>query len=437
MRTRVVVQSRLSSSRLPGKALMTVGGMPLIELVARRASRSGFEVVVATSVESYDDRIAEHLQRVGISVVRGDLDDVLGRFIQATADLDDTDRVIRLTGDNPVGDAALVQEMLDEMAGTGHDYGRVDIDHTPEGLGVEAFSVGSLRRAAAEATDSYDREHVTPWIRRTLGEYLFVPKAAFGDPTIYRCTTDCLHDYDRVSRLFDGVADPVDVPWRDLMGKLDDMVQGYGTLAVDTGRARRLTSVILGVDRLEGAPGDVVRDCFASAVNRGISSVLLRLGQAPIVATGTLPGLRQRLTALIRLDDGAGHPEAPLERAFAHLGQRRAEVVLAAPTVSDDAWETLRGYHRDGVVAELGLSVGSPSEIPAEPRDGQTAILVNVAASDDLTGLRDAKDAGLLVVATIEDPAQTATVLGAGADAVVAVPASAADLEGALAAASN
>ena len=80
-RTRVVIQSRLNSSRLPGKALMTIGGMPLIELVARRASRDGHEVVVATSEEQYDTRIFDHLARVDIPAMRGSLDDVLGRFV--------------------------------------------------------------------------------------------------------------------------------------------------------------------------------------------------------------------------------------------------------------------------------------------------------------------------------------------------------------------
>ena len=65
-RTRIVIQSRLSSSRLPGKALMLIGGMPLVELVARRAARSGHEVVVATSTEPYDDRIARHCAAAGL-----------------------------------------------------------------------------------------------------------------------------------------------------------------------------------------------------------------------------------------------------------------------------------------------------------------------------------------------------------------------------------
>ena len=147
-RTRVVIQSRLSSSRLPGKALLTIAGMPLVELVARRASRSGHEVVVATSEEQDDGRIAEHLRSVGMPVVRGPLDDVLGRFVLATADLDPADRVVRLTGDNPVADADLVDELLAAVDASGHTYGRVDIDRVPEGLGAEVFSVGALRLAA-------------------------------------------------------------------------------------------------------------------------------------------------------------------------------------------------------------------------------------------------------------------------------------------------
>ncbi|MGL5851560.1 MAG: cytidylyltransferase domain-containing protein, partial [Phycicoccus sp.] len=90
---RVVVQSRLSSSRLPGKALLTTAGMPLVELVARRAARSGHEVVVATSVEATDERVVATLARAGIATVRGSLDDVLGRFVAATADLADDDLV--------------------------------------------------------------------------------------------------------------------------------------------------------------------------------------------------------------------------------------------------------------------------------------------------------------------------------------------------------
>lgn len=438
MRTRVVIQSRLSSSRLPGKALMTVAGMPLIELVARRASRSGFEVVVATSVEAYDDRIAQHLERVGIRVVRGGLDDVLGRFVLATADLYDEDRVIRLTGDNPVTDASLVQEMLDEMAGTGFDYGRVDIDHAPEGLGAEAFSVASLRRADAEATAAYDREHVTPWIRRTLGEYLFVPRAAYADPVIYRCTTDCLHDYDRVSRLFDGVADPVGVSWREIFARLHTMISGFGALAVASGRRGRITTVLLGAASLRNVGGEVLRDTFAAAVDRGVSHAFVGPGLARTVALGTLPGLRQRLGTMLVLS-GAADARAELEESFAHLQGRGAAAVFDPSTEAGPAWDALLGYVEEGVVGALGVMAPSVAAVPGAARPGQSMLAVPVGPEDgDLSRLRVAAEGGLVVIAVLRshDPVLVGRLLASGHVHAVAVqPASVTELAESLGAA--
>lgn len=218
--TRVVIQSRLNSTRLPGKAMLELAGMPLIELVARRAARAGHDVVVATSTQRGDDRIARCVGRCGIRVVRGSLGDVLGRFGEASADLRPDDQVVRLTGDNPVVDADLVDELLEAIERSGHRYGRVDIGQVPEGLGAEGFTVGDLRRACAEATTAFDREHVTPWLRRELGELLFVPEGAPTDLVAHRTTVDTLDDYVRVATLFDDVPDPVAAPWRDLTARL-------------------------------------------------------------------------------------------------------------------------------------------------------------------------------------------------------------------------
>lgn len=390
---------------------MRVGGMPLIELVARRASRSGFEVVVATSVEAYDDRIAQHLSRVGLPVVRGPLDDVLGRFIDGTKDMDDQDRVVRLTGDNPVADASLIQEVMDATFESGYEYGRVDIDEVPEGLGVEVFSVASLREADAKAESAYDREHVTPWIRRNREEYLCVPKANYSDPTIYRCTTDCLHDYDRVSRLFDSVTNPVDVDWREIINYLDDIIAGYGSLAINVGTARRrLTSVILGsslvgiLDKGRSAP--VVREVFAAAVNRGISHAYFRAHDAKVVTSGTLPGLRQRLQSVVVLDDaesGLG-VRAELETVFAHLGQRRADTVLIPyqdGIGESSMWTQLRRYREEGVIRRIGVQY-SPNS-PRVDTVPEQAVSAHVVPPHNLDTDRIRADvqAGLITFAVL------------------------------------
>jgi len=389
-RTRVVIQSRLNSSRLPGKAMLTIAGMPLIELVARRAARSGHEVVVATSDEHYDRRIAEHLGTVGIAVVCGSLDDVLGRFVAATADMDPTDRVVRLTGDNPVADADLVDELLAAMDASGHTYGRVDIERVPEGLGAEAFTVEAIRTAAARATASYDREHVTPWLRRELGELSFVPMGSPGDPRQFRCTVDVLADYDRASVLFAAVPDPVGVSWQALMTELGRQIDVDSPLVPIRDRSELAQSaLVLDVTRVGRFPGQtrtdgsLIRRMMQAAVDRGISHVATNRADdrsEAIFRVGSDPALKQRLGVVTRLAMPERRPgvddrqvaefavEASLERSFAELGRRRADAVLfegvAQAAYGDGAaWRRLLEYQRSGHVGRVGVDVHTPEEL--------------------------------------------------------------------------
>jgi spore coat polysaccharide biosynthesis protein SpsF len=382
-RTRVVIQSRLSSSRLPGKALLTIAGMPLVELVARRASRSGHEVVVATSEEQDDGRIAEHLRSVGVPVLRGPLDDVLGRFVLATADLDPTDRVVRLTGDNPVADADLVDELLTAVAESGHAYGRVDIDRVPEGLGAEVFSVGSLRLAAERATASYDREHVTPWLRRELGELLFVPNGPQLDPRRFRCTVDVLADYVRVSGLFTWQTDPVQVPWRTLMAELAGGLgedAAYLPLRV---QGSGMSALVLGLDQVLHADPSLVRRLLRVAQEHGVSHVdtgMAGEGGQALFRTGSEPAVVQRFSTIVRVGPRAvtGRRgaidavecglERPLERALGDLGRRRCDVVLvdsvtAARADDGAAWQRLCAYRDAFEVNRIGVRVRTREEL--------------------------------------------------------------------------
>ena len=378
-RTRVVIQSRLSSSRLPGKALLTIGGMPLVELVAHRASRSGHEVVVATSEEQDDGRIAEHLRSVGVPVLRGPLDDVLGRFVLATADLDPADRVVRLTGDNPVADADLVDELLAAVAASGHAYGRIDIDRVPEGLGAEVFSVGSLRLAAERATASYDREHVTPWLRRELGELLFVPSGPRLDPRRFRCTVDVLADYVRVSGLFTGQTDPVQVPWRTLLEELAGELGEDASYLPLRVQGSGMSALVLGLDQLLHAEPSLVRRLLRVAQDHGVSHVdtgMAGAGGQALFRRSSEPAVVQRFSTITRVGpreatDRRGAVDAlerKLERALGDLGRRRCDVVLVdsvAAALADDgaAWRRLCAYRDAGEVNRIGVRVRTREEL--------------------------------------------------------------------------
>lgn len=90
-RRRVVPQARANSTRLPGKVLLPVCGMPIVVLAAKRTARDGLEVVVATSDDLSNDALAATIARHGLTCLRGLLNDVPSRFVLMTADLDDDD----------------------------------------------------------------------------------------------------------------------------------------------------------------------------------------------------------------------------------------------------------------------------------------------------------------------------------------------------------
>jgi spore coat polysaccharide biosynthesis protein SpsF len=370
-RIRVVIQSRLSSSRLPGKALMMIGGMPLVELVARRASRSGHEVVVATSSEVYDERIAHHCTRTGLAVVRGSLDDVLSRFVLATEDLDPDDLVVRLTGDNPLADAGLVDELVAATRASQHTYGRVDIDQVPEGLGAEVFTAEALRLAHASTRDAYDREHVTPWLRRELGELLFVPEASPPGVDAYRATVDTLHDMVRVSTLFDSVEDPVGIPWQQLMARLVERVDHWGP-RVPLAPTGPYSGIVVSARRFaddRGRPrsehAEALRALVAGALDRGVTHV--DVGgtdgrSAELLRACLEPAVTQRLGVVLRVGLAAA-PVGPrattlaaaIERDLARLGRRQVDTLVLESLEDEGAWELARAYRAAGVATRLGV----------------------------------------------------------------------------------
>lgn len=112
-----------------------------------------------------DDPIAHEAQRCGVSVFRGAKEDVLDRYLGAAASYPDRD-IVRVTSDCPFIDPDICGDVL-QLLGEA-DYACNNAPPTwPHGLDCEAFSFDLLARAARYAKSSYDREHVTPWMRRS------------------------------------------------------------------------------------------------------------------------------------------------------------------------------------------------------------------------------------------------------------------------------
>ena len=158
----------MGSSRLPKKTLADVAGKPLLERVLRQISESEFldEIVVATSSKKEDDAIEELCKNINFNCFRGSTNDVLMRYIGAARSWD-ADIVVRLTGDCPLHSSDTIDEVVCAFLNKEADYACNTNPYTrPEGQDVEVFYFDQLLRAEKNATAAFDREHVTPWIKR-------------------------------------------------------------------------------------------------------------------------------------------------------------------------------------------------------------------------------------------------------------------------------
>ena len=157
----------MSSTRLPGKVLADLVGQPMLARVIERVRRATTidEVVVATSTGSSDDAVAEFCAQRGIGCFRGSEQDVLDRFYQAATQFG-AGIVVRITGDCPLIDPAVIDRVVTALRSAECDYATNTLRYTfPDGLDVEAFTFAALERAWREASKPAEREHVTPYLR--------------------------------------------------------------------------------------------------------------------------------------------------------------------------------------------------------------------------------------------------------------------------------
>lgn len=378
-RVQVVLQSRLSSSRLPGKAMLSVAGRPMVVLAATRAGNAGHDVLVATSDRAEDDVIAAACAAAGVTVVRGPLDDPLARFVIAAKDLADDDVVVRLTADNVVPDGSLVSFLVAGLAG--RSYARLGGDDpaVPYGVAAEAFTVGALRDADARAVADADREHVTPLIRAVHGDLrLEVPDLAPGWAGL-RCTVDTFDDFVRISQVFAGVPDPVSVPWRELCDRVAALGSvtrlpvrrenpiGQGTLVLGTVQL----GLAYGAANAGGMPSETdAAEVLAAARDAGITHLdtaraygesEARIGTALARGLSEHVGVVTKVSPLGDDEDGAA-VHASVERSLRLLGVDRLDALLL---------HRAQDWTKPGVVTALaespatlvGASLSTPSEL--------------------------------------------------------------------------
>lgn len=200
-----ILQARVSATRLPGKVLLSILGEPMLFRHIERLRRSTemLRVVVATSTDPSDDALAAACEERDVPCFRGDLRDVLGRVVEAARPYE-PDAVVRLTGDCPLADPALIDALIRHFHAGAYDYVSNCFPPTfPDGLDAEVVRYACLEEANRSAVLPSHREHVTPYLRAHPEQFRIGHVANPVDRSALRWTVDEPEDFEFVRRVYE------------------------------------------------------------------------------------------------------------------------------------------------------------------------------------------------------------------------------------------
>lgn len=218
MKIVAIVQARMGSTRLPGKVLKLIDGVPMIELLLRRLamSRELDQIILATTHRKEELPLVEHVSKLGYACEQGSENDVLERYFQAGSK-HKADAVVRITGDCPLVDPDLVDKVIRKFKETEVDYlSNTNPPTFPDGIDIEIFSLRALEIACADARDAFDREHVTPFLRKP-GNFNVGSIQNEQDYSAMRWTVDEPSDLNVIENVFKYFSPRLDFSWGEIL----------------------------------------------------------------------------------------------------------------------------------------------------------------------------------------------------------------------------
>jgi spore coat polysaccharide biosynthesis protein SpsF len=210
MRKVIIVQARMTSTRLPGKVLMEVAGRSMLAQQLRRLKQCSMadEIMIATTTNSADDPVVELARQEEVQHFRGSEHDVLARFVGAARQAQ-ADVVIRVTADCPLIDPEITDCVISELVShpDNCDYASNVLHRTyPRGLDVEALYWDTLLRVDRFAKLPTTREHVTTLIRSEKpGLFLCRSITDSENNSHLRWTVDTYVDLELIRKLYNAL----------------------------------------------------------------------------------------------------------------------------------------------------------------------------------------------------------------------------------------
>ncbi|HHV53121.1 MAG TPA: NTP transferase domain-containing protein [Synergistaceae bacterium] len=224
MERAAIIQARMGSTRLPGKALKDICGKSMLERVVERVKKTKTidGLIIATTVREEDDQIVAECEKIGVPVFRGDPEDLLDRYYQC-AKRYGVQNVIRITSDCPLIEPEVIDLVVGKFFEVKPDYASNTLPPRtyPRGLDVEIFSFDALELAWREDKDPAWREHVTPYIYRHPEKFKLHAVTNDVDYSYMRWTVDTPEDLVLVRKIYEHFENDA-FSWHDVIKLLEN-----------------------------------------------------------------------------------------------------------------------------------------------------------------------------------------------------------------------
>ena len=222
MKIIATIEARMGSSRLPEKTLKKVyKDFTLLELVIKRfqLSKNIDGIIVATTIEKQDDKIALWCKENNISCHRGSEDDVVDRVVGACIE-SKADVIVQMGADSAYLDFELIDELISVYRKGNHDYVCNDMELTYP-LGIYAHIVNVQKLIELNKKDSLtleDREDVVRYIWEHPKEYNILNIKATEDKNYpnLRLTVDYPEDFTLAENIYN-YFDKIDFTTKDII----------------------------------------------------------------------------------------------------------------------------------------------------------------------------------------------------------------------------
>jgi spore coat polysaccharide biosynthesis protein SpsF len=204
-----IIQARITSTRLPGKVFLNISDKPMLWHVVERLKfcKTLDEIILAIPDTKENDILEEFAKKNKIKYFRGDEEDVLSRYYK-TAKKFKCDIIVRITSDCPLIDPTIIDKCVKKFLKGKYDYISnffQDDSDFPRGLDVRVFSFKALKKAYWSAIETYEREHVAPYIwENKNNEFKIGPviKAPSEYACNYRLVIDYLEDFILIEKIY-------------------------------------------------------------------------------------------------------------------------------------------------------------------------------------------------------------------------------------------